>query len=117
MSLMHRWHDTIYGGVIGPRRSVWMHPRLSVLFSFVLVNDPRIVKGQATQTVIIHNAAYQADDFDAYDSDCDDLNSVKVTHMANLSYYGSDVLADVHNPNNIDNNMINQSVQAMPYSK
>ncbi|GJU02420.1 hypothetical protein Tco_1112758 [Tanacetum coccineum] len=28
MSLMHRWHDTICGGVIGPRRSlfVWMHP-------------------------------------------------------------------------------------------
>nr|GEZ63581.1 hypothetical protein [Tanacetum cinerariifolium] len=31
--------------------------------------------------------------------------------MANLSYYGSDVLADVHNPDNIDNNVINQSVQ------
>ncbi|GJY26293.1 hypothetical protein Tco_0401019 [Tanacetum coccineum] len=29
MSLMHQWHDTIYDGVIGPRRSlfVWMHPR------------------------------------------------------------------------------------------
>ncbi|GJW30871.1 hypothetical protein Tco_0047746 [Tanacetum coccineum] len=39
MSLMHQWHDTICGGVIGPRRSllygaygcilgsVWMHPR------------------------------------------------------------------------------------------
>nr|GEV93917.1 zinc finger, CCHC-type, retrotransposon Gag domain protein [Tanacetum cinerariifolium] len=27
MSLMHRWHDTICGGVIGLRRSVWIHPR------------------------------------------------------------------------------------------
>nr|GEW26222.1 hypothetical protein [Tanacetum cinerariifolium] len=27
MSLMHQWHDTICGGVIGLRRSVWMHPR------------------------------------------------------------------------------------------
>nr|GEV46844.1 hypothetical protein [Tanacetum cinerariifolium] len=32
----------------------------------------------------------------------------KVSLMANLSHYGSDVLAEVHNPNNIDNNMINQ---------
>ncbi|GKA23644.1 retrovirus-related pol polyprotein from transposon TNT 1-94, partial [Tanacetum coccineum] len=35
--------------------------------------DPRIPKGQATQTVITHNVAYQADDLDAYDSDCDEL--------------------------------------------
>nr|GEU93812.1 hypothetical protein [Tanacetum cinerariifolium] len=26
MSLIHQWHDTISGGVIGPRRSVRMHP-------------------------------------------------------------------------------------------
>ncbi|GJY22289.1 hypothetical protein Tco_0394855 [Tanacetum coccineum] len=32
--------------------------------------DPGIPKGQATQTLITHNAAYQADDLDAYDSDC-----------------------------------------------
>ncbi|GJR76732.1 hypothetical protein Tco_0089097 [Tanacetum coccineum] len=31
--------------------------------------DPGIPEGQATQTVITHNAAYQADDLDAYDSD------------------------------------------------
>nr|GEZ48529.1 hypothetical protein [Tanacetum cinerariifolium] len=37
--------------------------------------------------------------------------------MANLSHYGSDVLAEVHNPDNIDNNMINQSVQGMPSFK
>ncbi|GKF08925.1 hypothetical protein Tco_0043149, partial [Tanacetum coccineum] len=30
--------------------------------------DPRILEGQATQTVITHNAAYQANDLDAYDS-------------------------------------------------
>ncbi|GJS22734.1 hypothetical protein Tco_0451366 [Tanacetum coccineum] len=29
--------------------------------------DPNIPEGQATQTVITHNAAYQADDLDAYD--------------------------------------------------
>nr|GEW48924.1 hypothetical protein [Tanacetum cinerariifolium] len=55
--------------------------------------DPRIVEGQATQTVITHNAAYQADNLDAYESDCDELNTAKVSLMANLSHYGSDALA------------------------
>ncbi|GKB06442.1 hypothetical protein Tco_0834675 [Tanacetum coccineum] len=70
-------------------------------------------EGQATQTVITYNATYQADDLDAYDSDCDELNTAKVTLMANLSHYGSDALAEVHNPNNVDNNMINQAVQSV----
>nr|GEV40817.1 hypothetical protein [Tanacetum cinerariifolium] len=79
--------------------------------------NPRITKGQATQTVITHNAAYQANDLDAYDSNCDELNTTKVALIANLSHYSSDVLAEVHNLDNIDNNMINQSVQAMSSSK
>ncbi|GKF72328.1 hypothetical protein Tco_0208442 [Tanacetum coccineum] len=55
-------------------------------------NYPGIPEGQATQTVITHNAAYKADDLDAYDSDCDELNTAKVALMANLSHYGSDAL-------------------------
>ncbi|GJV21459.1 retrovirus-related pol polyprotein from transposon TNT 1-94 [Tanacetum coccineum] len=43
---------------------------------------------QTSQTVITHNAAYQADDLDAYDSDCDELNSAKIALMANLSRNG-----------------------------
>ncbi|GJU24341.1 hypothetical protein Tco_1162962 [Tanacetum coccineum] len=39
--------------------------------------DPGILEGQATQTVITYNAAYQAGDLDAYDSDCDELNTAK----------------------------------------
>ncbi|GJT12355.1 hypothetical protein Tco_0859397 [Tanacetum coccineum] len=39
--------------------------------------DPDIPEGQSTQTVITHNAPYQADNLDAYDSDCDELNSTK----------------------------------------
>ncbi|GJS23215.1 reverse transcriptase domain-containing protein [Tanacetum coccineum] len=74
-------------------------------------------KSQATQMVITHNAAYQADDLDAYDSDCDELNTAKVALMANLSHYGSDTLAEVHNHDNVDNNMINQAVQVMPSSE
>ncbi|GJY58194.1 hypothetical protein Tco_0458086 [Tanacetum coccineum] len=79
--------------------------------------DPGIAEGQATQTVITHNAAYQADDLDAYDSDCDELNTAKVALMVNLSHYGSDALAEVHNHDNVNNNMINQVVQAMQSSK
>ncbi|GKE12721.1 hypothetical protein Tco_1416272, partial [Tanacetum coccineum] len=75
--------------------------------------DPGITEGQVTQTVITYNVAYQADDLDAYDSDCDELNTAKVALMANLSHYGSDALAEVHNSDNVDTNIINQAVQAM----
>ncbi|GKF25909.1 hypothetical protein Tco_0081803 [Tanacetum coccineum] len=79
--------------------------------------DPGIPEGQTTQTVITHNAAYQADDLDAYDYDCDELNTAKVALIANLSHYGSDALAEVNNHDNMGNNMINQAVQAMPSSE
>nr|GEW89919.1 hypothetical protein [Tanacetum cinerariifolium] len=79
--------------------------------------DPGIIEGQATQTVITHNAAYQADDLDAYESDCDELNTAKVALMENLSHYGLDALAEVHNPDNVDTNLINQTMQAMPSSE
>ncbi|GJU52026.1 retrovirus-related pol polyprotein from transposon TNT 1-94 [Tanacetum coccineum] len=35
-----------------------------------------------------------ADDLDAYDSDCDELNTAKVALMVNLSHYGSDALSE-----------------------
>ncbi|GKD05357.1 hypothetical protein Tco_1180331, partial [Tanacetum coccineum] len=79
--------------------------------------DLGIAEGQATRTVITHNATYQADDLDAYDSDCDELNTAKVILMANLSHYGSYAIAEVHNPDNVDTNIINQAVQAMPSSE
>ncbi|GKG51315.1 hypothetical protein Tco_0541699, partial [Tanacetum coccineum] len=63
------------------------------------------------------NAAYQADDLDAYDSDCDEVNIAKIALMKNLSYYGSYALAEVNNHDNVDNNLINQVVQAMPSSE
>ncbi|GJT80527.1 retrovirus-related pol polyprotein from transposon TNT 1-94, partial [Tanacetum coccineum] len=56
--------------------------------------DPGLIDTQSTQTVITHNAAYQADDLDAYDSDCDELNSAKLALMANLSQYGPDALSE-----------------------
>nr|GFB91595.1 hypothetical protein [Tanacetum cinerariifolium] len=56
--------------------------------------DPGIQESSSTQMVITNNAAYQADDLDAYDSDCDEINSAKIALMANLSHYGSDNLAE-----------------------
>nr|GEY00052.1 hypothetical protein [Tanacetum cinerariifolium] len=56
--------------------------------------DPGIVEAQTTQHVITNNVAYQADDLDAYDSDCDKINFAKIALMANLSHYGSDNLAE-----------------------
>nr|GFB23337.1 hypothetical protein [Tanacetum cinerariifolium] len=38
---------------------------------------PRVAEGPVTQTVIKHNVAYQTDDLDAYDSDCDDFSTAK----------------------------------------
>nr|GEX81284.1 hypothetical protein [Tanacetum cinerariifolium] len=55
-----------------------------------------------------------ADDLDTYDSDCDEINTTKVSLMVNLSHYGSDDLAEVHNPDNVNHNLINQAVQEMP---
>nr|GFB20915.1 hypothetical protein [Tanacetum cinerariifolium] len=79
--------------------------------------NPGIVEVQAIQTVITHNAAYQANDLDAYDSNYDELNTTIVALIANLSQYGLDALAEIHNPDDVNNNMINQSVQVMPSSK
>nr|GEU77872.1 hypothetical protein [Tanacetum cinerariifolium] len=56
--------------------------------------DPGITEARATQTVITYDAAYQANDLDAYDSNCDEINTAKVTLMANLSHYGLDDLAE-----------------------
>nr|GFA86314.1 hypothetical protein [Tanacetum cinerariifolium] len=56
--------------------------------------DPGIAEAQSTQYDITNNAAYQADDPDAYDFDCDEIISAKIALMANLSHYGSDNLAE-----------------------
>ncbi|GKD72325.1 hypothetical protein Tco_1330607 [Tanacetum coccineum] len=49
--------------------------------------DPGILAGQA-QTIIPHNAAFQTEDLDTYNYDCDDLSTAQVVFMANISNYG-----------------------------
>nr|GFA84603.1 hypothetical protein [Tanacetum cinerariifolium] len=56
--------------------------------------DPGTAESLSNHPVFTNNAAYQADDLDAYDSDCDEINSAKIALMANLSHYGSDNLAE-----------------------
>nr|GFA81762.1 hypothetical protein [Tanacetum cinerariifolium] len=77
--------------------------------------DPGTTESSSNQTVITTNAAYQADDLDAYDSDCDELNSAKVALMENLSHYDSDtlvestILAESNTESTSDSNIISYS--------
>ncbi|GJS61510.1 hypothetical protein Tco_0656294 [Tanacetum coccineum] len=68
------------------------------------------------QDVITHNATYQADDLDAYDSDCDELNTTKVALVANLSHYGSDALAEANVVNHSETE-ITSDRNIIPYSQ
>ncbi|GJY94473.1 hypothetical protein Tco_0510834 [Tanacetum coccineum] len=62
-------------------------------------------------------AAFQTDDLDAYDSDCDDLSSAKAVMMANLSSCDPEVLSEVPYSDSYPNDMIDQDVQEMQYSE
>nr|GEY33199.1 copia protein [Tanacetum cinerariifolium] len=73
--------------------------------------DPGTAESSSNQNVITTNAAYQADGLDAYDADCDELNSAKIALMKNLSHYGSDNLAEVNNQDNMTNHLIHQEMQ------
>ncbi|GJS49693.1 hypothetical protein Tco_0599814 [Tanacetum coccineum] len=66
------------------------------------LTDTRIPKAQATQTVITHNAAYQADDLDAYALIVLYLNTTKVALMANFIHYGSGCSCEVLNHDNVE---------------
>ncbi|GJU44587.1 hypothetical protein Tco_1201853 [Tanacetum coccineum] len=79
------------------------------------IADPGVAEGPTSQTVITHNATYQADDLDAFDSDCDEISTVQAILMANLSSYGSNVLFEVQHSEYTHNDMLNQSVQEMNY--
>nr|GEV99673.1 hypothetical protein [Tanacetum cinerariifolium] len=55
--------------------------------------DPGVIDGQAVQTIIPNNAAFQSEDLDSYDSYCDDISNAKAVLMYNISNYGSDVIS------------------------
>nr|GEV80390.1 retrovirus-related Pol polyprotein from transposon TNT 1-94 [Tanacetum cinerariifolium] len=66
------------------------------------LTDPRIPADQA-QTIIPHNVAFQTEDLDTYDSDCNNLSTTQVVLLANISNYGSDVISE-ENANKDQNN-------------
>ncbi|GJS02663.1 hypothetical protein Tco_0319171, partial [Tanacetum coccineum] len=77
--------------------------------------DLGIPAGQS-QTIIPHNAAFQTEDLDTYDSDCDDLLTAQAVLMANISNYGSD---DFEQSQAIDftDNEISSDSNIIPYSQ
>ncbi|GJV22194.1 retrovirus-related pol polyprotein from transposon TNT 1-94 [Tanacetum coccineum] len=64
-----------------------------------------------------HAEAFQTDDLDAYDSDCDDISSAKEVLRANLSICDSDVLFEVPYSNNSHNDVMNQAAELEKYKE
>ncbi|GJY38371.1 hypothetical protein Tco_0424735 [Tanacetum coccineum] len=92
-------------------KDIWLDNALS-LSDQGMLHDPGIPASQA-QTVIPHNAAFQTEDLDTYDSDCDDLSNAQAVLMANISNYGSDAISKVPNSETYLNDVDNQSVLAL----
>ncbi|GJZ53212.1 hypothetical protein Tco_0608097 [Tanacetum coccineum] len=73
--------------------------------------DSGILNGQAAQTTIPNTAAFQTEDLDAYNSDCDDVSTTQAVLMANLS--NSDFISEVPHSEPYHHDMDNQSMHAM----
>nr|GEZ34903.1 hypothetical protein [Tanacetum cinerariifolium] len=58
------------------------------------LTDPGVLDGQAFQTIILNNAAFQTEDLDTYDFDCDDISNAKAVLMDNISNYGYEVILE-----------------------
>ncbi|GJY86681.1 retrovirus-related pol polyprotein from transposon TNT 1-94 [Tanacetum coccineum] len=80
-------------------------------------SDRWFSEAPVAQQTIPQNSAFQTDDLDAYDSDCDDLSSAKAVLMANLSSCDPELLSEVPYSDSYLNDMINQDVQEMQYSE
>ncbi|GJU94622.1 hypothetical protein Tco_1319378 [Tanacetum coccineum] len=79
--------------------------------------DPGILEAPVAHQIIPQNSAFQTEDLDAYDSDCDDLSSAKAVLMANISSCDPEVLFEIPNSDSYPNDMINQDMQEMQYSE
>nr|GEU88970.1 Gag-Pol polyprotein [Tanacetum cinerariifolium] len=72
------------------------------------LSDQRMLHGirrkqsSQAQTIIPHNVAFQTEDLDTYDSDCDDLSTTQSFLMANISNYGSGVISETKDLNTYD---------------
>ncbi|GKB16434.1 integrase, catalytic region, zinc finger, CCHC-type containing protein [Tanacetum coccineum] len=111
-----------------PRNAAWFKEKLLLAEAkeagqildeeqLAFLADPGMDEVPVAQQTIPHNAAFQTEDLDAYDSDCDDISSAKAILMANLSSCDSDVLFKVSYSDAYSNDMNNQDVQEMQYSE
>ncbi|GKB10991.1 hypothetical protein Tco_0844914 [Tanacetum coccineum] len=98
------------------RKGIWRDSVLNQKDQRML-HDLGISEAPVAQQTIPQNSAFQTDDLDAYDSDCDDLTSAKAVLMANLSSCDPEVLSEVPYSDSYLNDMINQDVQEMQYSE
>ncbi|GKC96947.1 hypothetical protein Tco_1162389 [Tanacetum coccineum] len=75
--------------------------------------DKAISRGSrrsSCSTIIPNNVAFQTEDLDTYDFDCDDISNAQAVLMANISNYGSDVISEVPHFETYLNDMVNQGV-------
>ncbi|GKE12890.1 hypothetical protein Tco_1416441, partial [Tanacetum coccineum] len=112
-----------------PRNSAWFKEKLMLAeaheFGQVLdeeqlafLVDPRIPIRQDTLTTMPINVAFQTDDLDAFNSDCDEAPGAQAVLMDNLFGYDSDVISEVHNFDNYQNNDVSDMcVQEESYSE
>ncbi|GJV07908.1 hypothetical protein Tco_1345564 [Tanacetum coccineum] len=102
-----------------PRNAAWFKEKLMLAEAqeagqildeekLAFLADLGILEAPVAQQKIPQNSAFQTKDLDAYDSDCDDLSSVKAVMMANLSSCDLDVLSEVPYSDSSPNDMINQ---------
>nr|GFA67520.1 hypothetical protein [Tanacetum cinerariifolium] len=83
----------LLNAIIDKVKDIWLGNVLS-LSNQGMQHDPGVPGGQAIQTIIPDNAAFQTKDLDTYDYDCDDILNAKAVLMANISNYGSDVILE-----------------------
>ncbi|GKA41417.1 hypothetical protein Tco_0734010 [Tanacetum coccineum] len=74
-------------------KDIWLGNALN-LSDQGMQHDPWVPDDQAVQTTIPNNVAFQIENLDTYDSDCDDVSNAKAVLMANISNYGSDVMSE-----------------------
>nr|GEW33565.1 retrovirus-related Pol polyprotein from transposon TNT 1-94 [Tanacetum cinerariifolium] len=79
--------------------------------AFVVDNEDMVTSGQPSQEIPTP-VAFQTDDLDAFNSDCDKSLSVSVVLMAKLSSYDSEVLSKAPTHENyLDNHVIDQKTK------
>ncbi|GJQ97179.1 retrovirus-related pol polyprotein from transposon TNT 1-94 [Tanacetum coccineum] len=103
-----------------PKNSAWFKENLMLVEaqeSGQVLNeeqlaDPGVVVGQDTQTTMPINAAFQTNDLDAFDSNCDEAPGAQAVLMSNLSSYDSDVISETESAS-VQNNTSSDQQNAM----